>query len=135
MGLRLDFKRWWHKVLLPGMALRVVALWKLAHHAQTPRAARILAFVVLAYALSPLDFIPDFIPILGHLDDLVLVPLGIALVVKLVPASLWQTCLAEAQGHIGRLPQFFRGVWIVIAVWLVLLALFVAWLLSVLGQA
>ena len=55
---------------------------------RTPWAARVLALLILAYAASPIDLIPDFIPILGLLDDLVLVPLGIALLLRLIPAHV-----------------------------------------------
>lgn len=67
----------------------VVAVWLAASDARTPLAARILAGAVAAYALSPIDLIPDFIPVLGYLDDLLLVPLGILAVIKLIPAPLF----------------------------------------------
>ena len=57
--------------------------------ARTPRASKAVAWLVLAYALSPVDLIPDFIPVLGLLDDLVLLPLGVMLAVRLAPRSLW----------------------------------------------
>ena len=62
---------------------------------RTPWTAKLIASLVLAYALSPIDLIPDFIPVLGQLDDLLLVPLGIALVIKLIPADV----LAEARAR------------------------------------
>jgi hypothetical protein len=83
---------------------------------------------VLAYALSPIDLIPDFIPLLGQLDDLLLVPLGIALAVRLTPAHLWQARLAEAQASADKLPRVWWGVLIVLLLWLLLLGLFVVWL-------
>ena len=66
----------------------VVALWLAARDPRTPLAAKLVAGAVAAYALSPIDLIPDFIPILGYLDDLLLVPAGIWLAVRLVPAEL-----------------------------------------------
>ncbi|NDY89831.1 YkvA family protein [Ideonella livida] len=127
--------RWWQRVSAPGLALKVMALWKLAHHGHTPRGVRWLAFLVLAYALSPLDLVPDFIPLLGQLDDLLIIPLGILLVVRLTPRPLWQECLAQAQAHIGRLPHFFRGVWLVILTWLLLLAALAYWLWGLAASA
>lgn len=58
--------------------------------------AKLLIVILVAYALSPVDLIPDFIPVLGYLDDLVIIPLGIALVVKLVPADVWRECEEKA---------------------------------------
>ena len=66
----------------------IVALWLAARHPETPLAAKAIAFVVLAYALSPIDLVPDFIPVLGYLDDLLLVPLGLALAISLIPDDL-----------------------------------------------
>ena len=63
------------------------ALYLAGRDPRTPWYARLLAAVVVAYALSPIDLIPDFIPVLGYLDDLVLVPLGIALAIKMIPAE------------------------------------------------
>lgn len=85
------------------------ALALLMREPATPRAARWLGWAVLAYALSPIDLIPDVIPVLGLLDDLVLLPLGIALVVKLTPPDVWAACLAAARGQTGRLPRSWAG--------------------------
>ncbi len=74
----------------------VVALWIAARSPYTPIAAKLVAGAVAAYALSPIDLIPDFIPILGHLDDLLIVPLGIALAVRLIPAALMAEFRIEA---------------------------------------
>jgi uncharacterized membrane protein YkvA (DUF1232 family) len=63
------------------------ALYLAARHPQTPWYAKFLAAGIVAYAFSPIDLIPDFIPILGYLDDLILIPIGIALVIKLVPVT------------------------------------------------
>jgi uncharacterized membrane protein YkvA (DUF1232 family) len=104
------------------LATRLLALWKLFRHPATPRSAKIVAALVLGYALSPIDLIPDFIPFIGLLDDLILVPLGIALVVRLTPPELWQARLAEARAHSEGLPRLFWGAVLVVAVWLALIA-------------
>jgi uncharacterized membrane protein YkvA (DUF1232 family) len=109
----------------------LLALWKLLRHRDTPRAPKIVALLVLAYALSPIDLIPDFIPLLGQLDDIVLVPLGIALAIKLTPPHLWQARLAEAEASADKLPKVWWGVALIVLVWLLLLGLFV-WGLSAL---
>ncbi len=66
----------------------VLALYLAARDKRTPWLARVLALMVAAYALSPIDLIPDFIPVLGYLDDIILVPLGIWLVLRLIPDEL-----------------------------------------------
>ena len=110
------------------LATHLIALWKLFRHHETPRAAKLVAVATLAYALSPIDLIPDFIPVLGMLDDLVLIPLGIALAMRLTPRPLWQARLAEAEASREKLPRLWWGAAIVVAIWAVLLGLFVAWL-------
>jgi uncharacterized membrane protein YkvA (DUF1232 family) len=101
----------------------LVALWKLFRHPETPRAAKWVAMATLAYALSPIDLIPDFIPVLGQLDDLVIVPLGIALVVRLTPRPLWTALLLEAETAAPKLPKLWWGALLVILVWGGLIAL------------
>jgi len=110
------------------LATYVVALWKLFKHPQTPRSAKLVAIAVLAYVLSPIDLIPDFIPVLGQLDDLVIVPLGIALVTRLTPKPLWEAQLREAELSTEKLPKLWWGVALVVLVWATLFAFFVRWL-------
>ncbi len=116
------------------LATYLIALWKLFKNPQAPRAAKWVAIGVLAYAVSPIDLIPDFIPFIGQLDDLVLIPLGIALVVRLTPKPLWQACLLDAERSRDRLPKLRWGAVGVVLIWAVLLALLlwavVAWLAS-----
>jgi uncharacterized membrane protein YkvA (DUF1232 family) len=107
------------------LTVYLIALWKLFKHPQTPRHAKLMAVMVLAYALSPIDLIPDFIPVLGQLDDLILVPLGIALVVKMTPKPLWEQLLREAEKSSERVPALRWGVAIIVVVWLLALALLV----------
>jgi uncharacterized membrane protein YkvA (DUF1232 family) len=90
----------------------------------------VVALLVLAYALSPIDLIPDFIPVLGLLDDVILLPLGIALAVKLTPRHLWQARVAEAEQGAEKLPRMLWGAALIVAVWLLVIALFAWWLLS-----
>ena len=68
------------------------------HHKETPFYAKILAAVTVAYALSPIDLIPDFIPVLGLLDDIILLPALIALIVRLIPPDVMLECRIQAQG-------------------------------------
>lgn len=120
---------------LTRLRIYLVALWKLFKHPQAPRAAKWVAFAVLAYAVSPIDLIPDFIPVLGQLDDLVIVPLGIALVVRLTPKPLWQGLLLEAETSSQKLPSMWWGTLLIVLVWALLFGLFVWWIVTMLALA
>jgi len=109
------------------LATYLIALWRLFKHPQTPRSAKLVAIAVLAYVLSPIDLIPDFIPVLGQLDDLVIVPLGIALVTRLTPKPLWEALLREAEVSREKLPRLWWGALLIVLVWAALFALFVWW--------
>ncbi|MCW5666051.1 MAG: DUF1232 domain-containing protein [Piscinibacter sp.] len=115
------------------LATYLIALWKLARHAETPTAAKLVALAVLAYAVSPIDLIPDFIPVLGQLDDLILLPLGVALAVKLTPKPLWEARLREAEVSSERLPKLWWGAAAIVLLWAALFGLFVWWLVRVLA--
>lgn len=96
------------------------ALW----HPATPWYAKLLAAAVAAYALSPIDLIPDFIPILGLVDDLVVVPLGVWLLLRILPASVLSESRAAAEqsaAHGSGKPYSLGGLVMVLAVWGVLL--------------
>lgn len=110
------------------LATYLIALWKLFKHPQTPLPAKLVAIAVIAYAVSPIDLIPDFIPVLGQLDELILLPLGVALAVKLTPAPLWEARLREAEASAERLPKLWWGALAIALIWLVLLGLFGWWL-------
>ena len=97
------------------------ALYFVARDRRTPWYARAAAAAVVAYALSPFDLIPDFVPVLGYLDDLIIVPLGIALVLKLVPSEVLVDCRDRAAVAAER-PVSRVGAAFMIAVWLALAA-------------
>ncbi|RUW55145.1 DUF1232 domain-containing protein [Mesorhizobium sp. M1A.F.Ca.ET.072.01.1.1] len=103
----------------------VVALWLAARDPRVPWYAKVVAGAVAAYALSPVDLVPDFIPIIGYLDDLVIVPLGILLAVKLVPAGLMREFRDTATR--STRPVSLTGLIFMIAVWIVA-ALALLWL-------
>ena len=101
----------------------VFALYLAARHAGTPWYAKLYLAAIVAYALSPIDLIPDFIPVLGFLDEIVLLPLAIGLAVKLVPASVMAECRAHASrerpsgSRMGRIgAAFIVLVWLTAAV-------------------
>ncbi len=92
------------------------AAWLAARDPRTPWYARAFGLLVTAYALSPLDLIPDFIPILGLLDDVILIPLGIWLFLKMLPAGIFDEHRAAAAAAAAR-PHSRAGVLIVLAIW------------------
>ena len=101
------------------------AVYLAARHPRTPWYAKVVAAAVVAYALSPFDLIPDFIPVVGYLDDLIIVPLGIAAVLRLIPADVIEECRAEAQARMERHVSwvgaaFMVAVWLIAATWLIL---------------
>jgi uncharacterized membrane protein YkvA (DUF1232 family) len=104
------------------------ALYLAARDRRTPWYAKLLIAGVVAYACSPIDLIPDFIPVLGHLDDLILVPAGLALAIRLVPDSVLAECRARAQEAARRRTPASRiaGA-VVVLVWLALAALCCVW--------
>jgi uncharacterized membrane protein YkvA (DUF1232 family) len=89
--------------------------------------ARVFAACVVAYAFSPIDLVPDFIPILGYLDDLVLIPLGIAFALKMIPPEVMAECREKARSRTGAgKPRNWIAAAIIIAVWLTLATLGIA---------
>ena len=107
-------------------------MWIAARSARTPWAARLLAVCVAAYALSPIDLVPDFIPVIGYLDDLILVPLAIALVVRLIPSQLMSEFRQEASLRSAR-PTSRVAAAMVVLVWIVILVLSGDWMFKKLG--
>ena len=93
------------------------ALYLAARDPRVPWYAKACAGAVAAYALSPIDLIPDFIPVVGYLDDLIIVPLGIILAVKLVPASLMEEFRAEATRRESR-PASYFGLLLIGMIWI-----------------
>ena len=108
----------------------VHALYLAYRDPRVPWYARVVAACVVAYAFSPIDLIPDPIPVLGYLDDLVLLPLGVVLALKLIPASVMAECRQRARdaAREGR-PTNWLAAGLIVAVWLALAALGV-WLLA-----
>lgn len=88
-----------------------------------------LALLIAAYALSPIDLIPDFIPIIGYLDDLILIPLGLALVVRLTPPEVMESAWTQTQ-QASTKPVSYLAAAFVIAVWLVVMWFFGKWVLG-----
>ena len=104
-----------------------LALYLAARDPQVPWYAKVTAAVVVAYALSPIDLIPDFIPILGYLDDLIVIPLGIALVLRMIPAPVMEDCRERARVELaGNRPVSRVAAGVIILIW-ILSAAIVGW--------
>jgi len=96
------------------------ALYLACRDPRTPWYAKLLAAAVIAYAVSPIDLIPDFIPVLGHLDDLILVPLGIWAVLKMIPPEVMAECrarAAEAASREGR--RSWLAACVIVCLWVI----------------
>ena len=115
------------KAWAKAIKIDVVALWLAARDGRTPWHAKAVAAAVAAYALSPIDLIPDFIPVLGYLDDLVIVPLGILLAVRLIPAELMEEFRREARERAR--PVSAGGAIAIADIWIVAAVILLAWLL------
>ena len=103
-----------------------------ARDRRTPPHVRLLALAVAAYALSPIDLIPDFIPVVGYLDDVLLVPLGLALVVRLTPPEVLAAARDRAQQAEGK-PVSYPAAAFIVLLWLLILWLVVRWTLRLFG--
>lgn len=106
------------KVRAAQLKTDVPALWLCLKTKETPLPAKVLAAVTVGYALSPVDLIPDFIPVLGYLDDLVILPVLVALTLKCIPKEIFQRCREEAAGMWadGKRKKWYYAL-PVIAVW------------------
>jgi uncharacterized membrane protein YkvA (DUF1232 family) len=111
---------------LRALKRETMALYFAARDPRTPLVAKVLAAVVVAYALSPIDLIPDFIPVIGLIDDLVLLPLGIALVLRLIPPEAMADGRAKAEAVLA-LPRNIAAGAVIVLLWLGALLLLGFW--------
>ena len=111
-------KRWARE-----LKAQLLTLWFCRSHPDTPLLAKISAGVVVAYAFSPIDLIPDFIPVIGYLDDLILVPLGIYLVLRMIPEHVLAASRRQAEGWMAQekdKPQSYLAAAAIVVLWLAL---------------
>jgi uncharacterized membrane protein YkvA (DUF1232 family) len=106
-----------------------LALYLAARHPETPWYAKALAVLIVGYALSPIDLIPDFIPVLGYLDDVILLPIAIVLCIRLIPAHVLDDCRTEAEVRFadGK-PASRTAAVAIMLIWLALLLLAAIWI-------
>jgi uncharacterized membrane protein YkvA (DUF1232 family) len=115
---------WARLVLRDGLALYIAA-----RHPRTPWFAKLLALLVAAYALSPIDLIPDAIPVLGFLDELILLPIAISLIARLIPAEVMAESRVAAQAMVER-PRSKAGAAIIIGMWVLAAGALLWWVLG-----
>jgi uncharacterized membrane protein YkvA (DUF1232 family) len=127
------FEKW--KAKARKLKREVYALYLVSKDRRVPWYARVVAVAVVAYAFSPIDLIPDPIPVLGYLDDLILIPLGIALVIKLIPAEVMQDCREKAAltMQAGKPKNWVAG-GIIILIWVGLFAFTFYYLSGIVGN-
>ena len=97
---------------------------------RTPFMVKLIAGAIVAYALSPIDLIPDFIPVLGYLDEVILLPMAIAFALKLLPQDVLQEASLQASQMLEK-PRNYKAAAIIVVIWLVLAAALVYWLIKV----
>jgi uncharacterized membrane protein YkvA (DUF1232 family) len=110
-----ELERW--KTWARDRKVDVLAVAVAARDPRVPWHVKALAVSVVAYAVSPIDLVPDFIPVLGHLDDLLLVPAGVAVVIRLMPPEVWEECRLRAS---RGAPRPGKAAWLAAAVILLL---------------
>jgi uncharacterized membrane protein YkvA (DUF1232 family) len=120
---------WWRRFegRVAGLRREVAAVYLAVWDPRCPWYARVAAAAVLAYALSPIDLIPDFVPVLGLLDDLVVVPLGVVLVRRLIPTEVFEDARLRAAESAGGRPVSWVGGAAILATWLLLAGLAARW--------
>ncbi len=110
------------------LKLEVRALYLAYRDPRTPWYGRLLAALVVAYALSPIDLIPDFIPVLGYLDDLILIPLGVWLALRIIPRDVMAECRLRAAAEVDAgLPVNRAAAVVIVVIWVAVAGLLVAW--------
>ena len=110
----------------------LVAVYLAVRDPRTPWFAKVAGAMVIAYAFSPIDLIPDFIPVLGYLDDAIIVPVGIWLVLRLIPAEVMEDARAQAEEQLRQpKPVSWAGATLVVVVWVAIAVLAARWLLRV----
>ncbi len=101
----------------------IMTLYFAFYHPKTPWYSKALIVFIIGYALSPIDLIPDFIPIFGYLDDVILLPLGINLIIRTLPEIALVECRRKACEYTGKRPASIAGAIVIVGIWLLLLTL------------
>jgi len=117
-------ERWKRQVKL--LRAETYALYLAYRDPRVPWYSKAFAALVVGYAFSPIDLIPDFVPILGYLDDLILVPIGITIALKMIPNEVMEECRVDAREALkdGR-PTNWAAAIVIVGIWLLLVAIFI----------
>jgi uncharacterized membrane protein YkvA (DUF1232 family) len=111
------WKAWKNQVA--ALKQNTYALYLASRDPRTPWRAKLVVLLVVAYALSPIDLIPDFVPVLGYVDDLLLLPLGIALAIKLIPPDILAECRARASAQSSaELSRSYTAAVVIALIWI-----------------
>lgn len=114
------------KEKLKELKTKIAALFLALKRKDTPISAKLVAGITVGYALSPIDLIPDFIPILGYLDDIIILPLLIALSIKLIPKTIMEECEVQAQDMwLNGKPKKWYFALPIIAIWVFIISFIV----------
>jgi uncharacterized membrane protein YkvA (DUF1232 family) len=128
--------RWLARLSERARALKAetYALYLAYRDPRVPWYAKVFAAVVVAYAFSPLDLVPDFIPILGYLDDLILVPMGITLALRMIPPEVMVACRIRAAETLrDAKPRSWAVTVAIVGIWLTLLVVSILWAVRLFG--
>jgi len=121
----MDIKSW--KTKSKQLRSEVVALYLAYKHPRTPWYAKALAALIIGYVLSPIDLIPDFIPVVGYLDDLIIIPAGIALLIKIIPGDILEECRTKARSDLlNRKSKHWVAAIIIALIWLLAIYLIIS---------
>lgn len=127
-NLSKKFKNWFSTLKEKSKELKkeIYALYLAYKRPDVPFYAKLVSILVVGYALSPIDLIPDFIPILGYLDDLLLLPLGIAVAIKLIPKDIMKECRESAEHNLNnKKPNGWIAGAIIILIWVIIISLII----------
>ena len=122
MKINFHFDNW--KQTAKNLKKELFALYLAYKDPRLPWYARVIAIIIVGYAFSPIDLIPDPIPVLGYLDDLILIPLGIALLIKLVPTDILNECREKARNRLNEsIPRNWFAAGIITLIWIIFFSL------------
>ena len=118
------------------LKIEIYTLYLAYRHPQVPWYARVWAACVVAYAFSPFDLIPDFIPVLGHLDDLIIVPMGVVLARKMIPRLVLDECRLKAEEMTNQAqPTNWKAAAMIVVIWVFLVIFAVVFFTKLFSRA